>query len=170
MSCSPFNEFFSSPHFNEPFEFITPDRIGDLVQPDFCPTFNPFQLEQSNHDASIIEVIQPNLQSVEPLDADAFLERLDGESEQEDVEEVVERDPIEVLETSSCNDSVVELVHEEDDGQLLSPSEPSHLHLQKKRRNALSMESLRRPSFKVVQVNVKLNCIKIESIQACASH
>ena len=168
MSCTPFHEFISSPHFNEPFEFITPDRIGDLVQPDFSPTFNPFQVEQNNLD--IIEVIHPNLQSVEPLDADALLERLDGESEQEDVEEVVEVDPIEVLETSSCNDSVVELVQEEDDGQLLSPSETSHLHLQKKRRSTLSMESLRRPSFKVVQVNVKLNCIKIESIQVCASH
>jgi len=153
MSCSPFNEFISSPHFNEPFEFITPDRIGDLVQPDFSPTFNPFQVEQSNLD--IIEVIHPNLQSVEPLDADALLERLDGESEQEDVEEVVEVDPIEVLETSSCNDSVVELVKEEDDGQLLSPSEASHPHLQKKRRSTLSMESLRRPSFKVVPAKVK---------------
>jgi len=153
MSCSPFNEFFSSPHFNEPFEFITPDRIGDLVQPDFCPTFNPFQPEQSNLDTSIIEVIQPNLQSMEPLDADAFLERLDGESEQEDVEEVVEMDPIEVLETSSCNNSVVELVHEEDDGRLPALSEASHLDLQKKQRNTL--ESLRRPFFKVVPAKVK---------------
>ena len=164
MSCSPFNEFISSPHFNEPFEFITPDRIGDLVQPDFSPTFNPFQVEQSNLDTSIIEVIHPNLQTVEPLDADALLERLDGESEQEDVEEVVEVDPFEVLETSSGNDSVVELDHEEDDGQLLS-----RLDLQKRRKITLSMESLRRPSFKVVQVNVKLTGLKIGSIQGCAS-
>lgn len=157
MSCSPFNEFISSPHFNEPFEFITPDRIGDLVQPDFCPTFNPFQVEQSNLDTSIIEVIHPNLQTVGSLDADALLERLDQESEQEDVEEVVEVDPIEVLETSSCNDSVVELVEEdvEDYGHLLSPSDASHLDLRKKRRNTLSMECLRRPSFKVVPAKVK---------------
>ena len=158
MSCSPFNEFISSPHFNEPFEFITPGRIGDLVQPDFSPTFNPFQVEQSNLD--IIEVIHPNLQSVEPLDADALLERLDGESEQEDVEEVVEMDPIEVLETSSCNNSVVELVHEEDDGRLPALSEASHLDLQKKQRNTL--ESLRRPFFKVIQVIVILNSLRIE--------
>ena len=106
MSCSPFYEFISSPHFNEPFEFITPDRIGDLVQPDFCPTFNPFQVEQSNLDTSIIEVIHPNLQTVEPLDADALLERIDQESEQEDVEAVVEVDPIEVLETSLFGDEL----------------------------------------------------------------
>ena len=164
MSRSLFNnEFISSPHFNEPFEFITPDRIGDLVQQsaDFCPTFNPFQVEQSTLDTSIIEVIHPNLQTEEPLDADALLERLD----REDVEDVVEVDPIDVEETSSCDDSVVELVQEEDDGQLLYQCEASDQgHLQKKRRNSLSVGSLRRPSFKVVVVN-----LKIESCRSCTT-
>ena len=158
MSCSPFYEFISSPHFDEPFEFITLDRIGDLVQPDFCTTFNPFQVEQSNLDTSIIEVIHPNLQTVGPLDADALLERLDrAEHEQEEDGEVVEVDPIEVLEGSSLDDSVVELFHDEDDGQLLSQSEVSDLDLQKKQKNTPSLESMRRPFFKVVHKNVTLN-------------
>ena len=97
MSRSPFNnELIGSPHFNEPFEFITPDMVGDLVQQpaaDFCPTFNPFQVEQSTLDTSIIEVIHPNLQTEEPLDADALLERLD----REDVEEVVEVEEYEAV-------------------------------------------------------------------------
>ena len=157
MSCSPFNEFISSPHFNEPFEFITPDRMGDLVQ-EFCPTFNPFEVEQSNLDMSVIEVIHPNPQTVEPLDADALLERLDrAEHEQEEDGEVVEVDPIEVLEGSSLDDSVVELFHDEDDGQLLSQSEVSDLDLQKKQKNTPSLESMRRPFFKVVHKNVTLN-------------
>ena len=146
MSCSPFNEFISSPHFNEPFEFITPDKIGDLV----CPTFNPFEVEQSNLDTSIVEVIHPNHRRVEPLDADALLERLDrAEHEQEEDGEVVEVDPIEVLEGSSFSDSVVELVHEEDDGQSQSQSDTSDLDLQRKQKKTPSSESLRRPSFKV---------------------
>ena len=148
MSCSPFNEFISSPHFNEPFEFITPDKIGDLV----CPTFNPFEVEQSNLDTSIVEVIHPNHRIVEPLDADALLERLDrAEHEQEEDGEVVEVDPIEVLEGSSFSDSVVELVHEEDDGQSQSQSDTSDLDLQRKQKKTPSSESLRRPSFKVFE-------------------
>ena len=148
MSCSPFNEFISSPHFNEPFEFITPDKIGDLV----CPTFNPFEVEQSNLDTSIVEVIHPNHRRVEPLDADALLERLErAEHEQEEDGEVVEVDPIEVLEGSSFNDSVVELVHEEDDGQSQSQSDTSDLDLQRKQKKTPSSESLRRPSFKVFE-------------------
>ena len=148
MSCSPFNEFISSPHFNEPFEFITPDRIGDLV----CPTFNPFEVEKSNLDTSIVEVIHPNHRIVEPLDADALLERLDrAEHEQEEDGEVVEVDPIEVLEGSSFSDSVVVLVHEEDDGQSQSQSDTSDLDLQRKQKKTQSSESLRRPSFKVFE-------------------
>jgi len=166
MSCSPFNDFISSPHFNEPFEFITPDRIGDHAQ-DFCPTFNPFQVEQSIIDTSITEVIDPNPQPVEPLDADALLERLDHaehESGSQNPENAVlmEEDPFEVLEASSINDSVVELVQEEDSGQLLeeerSQCEASDLvDLEKKQKNtpSFNLERLRRPSFKVVPAKVK---------------
>ena len=176
MSCSPFNDFISSPHFNEPFEFITPDRIGDHVQ-DFCPTFNPFQVEQSKLDTSIIEVIDANPQTVEPLDADALLERLDrpehesGSLDQDN--EVVEVDPFEVLEADSINDSVVELVLEEGDGQLsnpdeeLSQSEASDLYnLQKRQKKDSSLENWRRPSFKVVQFE---NLSKIHIVQSFAS-
>ena len=148
MSCSPFNDFISSPHFNEPFEFITPDRIGDHAQ-DFCPTFNPFQVEQSILDTSITEVIDPNPQPVEPLDADALLERLDQaehESGSPNPENAVlmEEDPFEVLEASSINDSVVELVQEEDSGQLLeedcSQCEASDLvDLEKKQKKSFNL-------------------------------
>ena len=169
MSCSPFNDFISSPHFNEPFEFITPDNIGDQVQ-DFCPTFNPFQVEQSKLDTSIIEVIDPNPQTVEPLDADALLEKLDqpehesGSLDQYDAVVEVEEDPFEVLE---ADDSVVELVQDEDSGLLLeeegSQSEASDLvDLEKKQNN---LERFRRPSFKVVQM---INGLEIKITQGCA--
>ena len=53
-----------------------------------------------------------------------------------------------------------EAFHEEDDGRLPALSEASHLDLQKKQRNTL--ESLRRPFFKVIQVIVILNSLRIK--------
>ena len=71
-----------------------------------------------------------------------------------------EVDPIEVLEPSSSNDSI-EVVFEEDDPQSstldgdLSQNEDADLDCRRKRSSGLRMESLRRPSFRVVPAKVK---------------